>query len=493
MERNLDLLVVDDDVDLTTNLKDVLEAEGYSTSVAHDGQTALVLCHRKPVPLALIDIKLPDMSGLELTEKLVGLFPGMEAIIITGHASLETAIAAIKQERIVAYEVKPLNMDQILALTTQIAARKKLEGNLESERDKLQALIHGLERTEIGIDIVGPDYKVMFQNQGLTERFSHLTGKLCYEGYMGRNEPCDCCPMKKALRNNNGNNIVSLEFTGIDGRNYQLISAPFLYPDETVYRVIEVIVDITGRRQMEKKLIEYEELNKLKSELLAKVSHELRSPLATIKGYSTMLLGYEHRLWHGEKHEYLRAIDDATDRLTHLVSQLLDMSRIETGLIKLYKEPTNISELLEKAANEAQLRSPGHKILKKLGTRLPKVNIDAKRIREVMDNLIDNACKYSQEGTEVVVSARRNSHNLLISVADQGIGIPADKLERVFDQMYRIERVPSPGTDSLGLGLAISKGLVEAHGGCIWVESEVGEGSTLYFSIPIQNKATDDE
>jgi two-component system sensor histidine kinase VicK len=110
-----------------------------------------------------------------------------------------------------------------------------------------------------------------------------------------------------------------------------------------------------------------------------------------------------------------------------------------------------------------------------------------------MDNLIDNACKYSQERTEVVVSARRNSHNLLISVADQGIGIPADKLERVFDRMYRIEQVPSPGTDGLGLGLAISKGLVEAHGGRIWVESKVGEGSTLYFSIPIQNQAPDDE
>jgi len=493
MERKLNVLVVDDDVDLASNLKDALETKGCSTAAVHDGQTALDLCRRKPIDLSLIDIKLPDIAGLELAKKLAEHSPGMEAIIITGHASLETAIDAVKQERIVAYEVKPLNMDQILALTTQIVERKKLEENLESERDKLQALIHGLERTEIGIDIVGPDYKVMFQNRGLTERFSHLTGKLCYEGYMGRKEPCDCCPMKKALKNNNGNNIVSLEFTGIDGRNYQLIAAPFLYPDENVYRVIEVIVDITERRQMEKKLIEYEELNKLKSELIAKVSHELRSPLATIKGYATMLLDYEHRLWHGEKHEYLRSINNATDRLTRLVSQLLDMSRIETGLIKLYKEPTNISELLEKAATEAQLRSPGHKIVRKLRTRLPKVNIDASRISEVTDNLIDNAFKYSDEETEVVISARRNSHDLLISVADRGIGIPADKLERVFDQMYRIEQVPSPETDGLGLGLAISKGLVEAHGGRIWVESKVGEGSTFYFSIPIQNQAPGDE
>jgi K+-sensing histidine kinase KdpD len=366
MERNLDLLIVDDDIDLATNLQDILETEGYSTAIAHDGQTALALCRKNPIALALVDIKLPDISGVELIERLAELSPGMESIIITGNASLETAIKAVKQEHIVAYEVKPLDMDNILALATQIIERKK----------------------------------------------------------------------------------------------------------------------------MAKQLIVYEELNKLKSDLLAKVSHELRSPLATIKGYSTMLLAYEHRLWHGEKHEYLKAIDDATDRLTHLVSQLLDMSRVETGLIQLYKSPTNISELLEKVATEAQLRSPGHKIMKSLGTRLPKVNIDANRIREIMDNLIDNAFKYSVKGTKVVISAQRNSHNLLISVADQGTGIPADKLERVFDRMYRMEQVPSPGTDGLGLGLSICKGLVEAHGGRIWVESKVSEGSTFSFSIPLSNHTT---
>jgi signal transduction histidine kinase len=361
MERNLDLLVVDDDVDLATNLRDILETEGYSTAVAHDGQTALALCHRKPVALALIDIKLPDISGVELIERLAELSPRMESIIITGHASLETAIEAVKHEHIVAYEVKPLDMDNIIALTTQIIERKKVE----------------------------------------------------------------------------------------------------------------------------KKLIEYEELNKLKSDLLAKVSHELRTPLATIKGYSTMLLNYEPRLWRGERHEYLKSIDGATDRLTALVSQLLDMSRLETGLLKLDKAPTDISKLLEEIMSEAQLRAPGHKIVKNTMKRPLKVDIDASRIRQILDNLIDNACKYSQEGTEVAVSDQRNDHRLIISVTDQGIGIPADKLERVFERMYRIEQAPSHRTDGLGLGLAICKGLVEAHGGRIWVESKVGEGSTFSFNIPL--------
>lgn len=485
MARELNLLIADDNKDLSSILKDKLEIKGCSIAVAHDLQTALLLCREKQIDLSLIDIALLEVSGLGLAEKLAELTPGMKSIIITGHASLETVIRADKSESMVAFEVKPLNIDNILDLGTQIVAYNKLEENLESERDKLQALVHGLERTEIGINVVGPNYEVVFQNQCLIEKFGHLDGKQCYEGYLKRKEPCDYCPMRKNLINNRGNNIVSLEFSGIEGRNYQLISAPFHYPDETVCRVIEVIVDITERRQMEKRLVASEELSNLKSEFLAKVSHELRSPLASIKGYTTMLLGHEHRLWHTEKTEYLRAMDDATDRLTHLVSQLLDMSRIETGLITMYKAPTNILKLLEKAAIEAQIRSPGHKVVKKLTTGLPKVNIDASRIREVTDNLIDNAFNYSKQGTEVVISARRNGHSLLISVADKGIGIPADKLERVFDQMCRLEQLPSPEADGLGLGLAISKGLVEAHGGRIWVESKLGEGSIFYYSIPI--------
>ncbi len=138
---------------------------------------------------------------------------------------------------------------------------------------------------------------------------------------------------------------------------------------------------------------------------------------------------------------------------------------------------------------EAQLRAHEHNIVSHGRNKLPRLNIDAKRIREVLDNLIDNAVKYSGQGTEVMVSARRTRQKLLISVADQGIGIPSDELEKVFDRMYRIEQRLAPQTGGIGLGLPICKGLVKAHGGRIWVESEVGKGSTFYFTLPIKTKA----
>jgi len=242
------------------------------------------------------------------------------------------------------------------------------------------------------------------------------------------------------------------------------------------------------RKQAERKIFKYKELDKLKSDLLSTVSHELRTPMATIKGYSTMLLDYDRRLKPGEKREYLQSVDRATDRLTELIDHLLDMSRLEAGLMEIERTPTDISKLIQETLTETQIRAPEHQIKLKLRERLPKVNIDAKRIRQVLDNIIDNATKYSKKGTEVVVSAERDGQELVISVTDQGIGIPAKDLERVFARMYRIEQRLTPGVGGVGLGLAICKGLVEAHSGRIWVESKRRKGSTFFFTLPLDTE-----
>ncbi len=245
------------------------------------------------------------------------------------------------------------------------------------------------------------------------------------------------------------------------------------------------LMDITERKYLERKVIEFEELSKLKSDLLATVSHELRTPLATIKGYSTMILDYFPKLSSDEKKDYLKSIDNSTDRLAKLVDNLLDTSRMEAGLLKLQKAPVSISRLIQEVAAEARFRANQHHIAIILDKRLPQVNIDAKRVRQVLDNLIDNAVKYSPQGTEVLISARRDRRQLVISVTDKGPGIPADELTNIFDRMYRIEQRLTSGVEGIGLGLSICRRLVEAHGGRIWVQSEMGKGSTFYFTLPI--------
>jgi len=238
------------------------------------------------------------------------------------------------------------------------------------------------------------------------------------------------------------------------------------------------------RKHLQRRVVEYEELNTLKSTLLSTVSHELRTPLTTIKGYSTMLLDYDRRLKRNEKQEYLSAIDRATDRMTELVDHLLDMSRLEAGLLKLDKTPTNITALLQTTIAEARLRTPGHKIVLNLPKAVLKLNSDGRRIRQVVDNLINNATKYSKVGSIVTVEAKSQDSELVISVADQGKGIPRENVEKIFDRMFNLEHRLAQDPGGLGLGLALCKALVEAHGGRIWVESELGKGSVFHLALP---------
>jgi sigma-B regulation protein RsbU (phosphoserine phosphatase) len=249
-------------------------------------------------------------------------------------------------------------------------------------------------------------------------------------------------------------------------------------------RSIRYAIERKRAEEKARQLETLKELDQVRSQLLANVSHELRTPLTTIKGYSTMLLDYDRRLGRDEKQEYLSAIDKATDRLAELVDHLLDMSRLEAGLLKLDKVPTNITALLQITIAEARLRTPGHKIVLNLPKTALKLNGDGRRIRQVVDNLIENATKYSKAGSTVMVEARSQDSELVVSVADKGIGIPRENSGKVFDRMFNLEhrRMQEPG--GLGLGLALCKALVEAHGGRIWVESELGKGSVFNFALP---------
>jgi len=243
--------------------------------------------------------------------------------------------------------------------------------------------------------------------------------------------------------------------------------------------------DITERKRLEKKVGEIEELNKLKSDILSTVSHELRTPLATIKGYSTMMLEYDKRLAPAEKLNYLKSIDKATDRLTELVEHLLDMSRLEAGLLKMDMQQVNFLDIVTATIDDSCFIHATHKIILDIVGILPDLTIDAYRIRQVIENLIDNACKYSETGTEVIVTICQKESELQISITDQGIGIPANELEMVFDRMYRIKQRLSQDPGGMGLGLALCKALVEAHEGRIWIESEQGKGSCCSFTLPL--------
>jgi signal transduction histidine kinase len=283
------------------------------------------------------------------------------------------------------------------------------------------------------------------------------------------------------------------------------------------------------------------EMELLKAELLATVSHELRSPLASIKGYAATLLRHERRISREERHEFLLAILDGSNRLEVVINRLLEMSQLETGTIPIDRTTVNLAHLAREAIMAVEQRfgaseqaEDAHQANNHVTFTLrledseqrpthdePLIQADRHRLREVLDNLLENAVIYSPEGGLVEVGIRpvnpwssgvlsptslrqkSNAAGLVFSsseqttpamveiwVRDHGIGIPAKQLERIFERFHRVDTRLTREVNGLGLGLAICKRIVELHNGTIWAESTPGEGSTFHILLPVDDSSS---
>jgi signal transduction histidine kinase len=227
-------------------------------------------------------------------------------------------------------------------------------------------------------------------------------------------------------------------------------------------------------------------LDRLKTELLDTVSHELRTPLAAIKGYATTLLEHD-RMKSELRREFLSVIDAESDRLEELINNLLDMSRLEAGVLKVDPAPVRLGRLVQTAVKRAQHLSKEHQLLLEWRTD-PWVLADVPRVQQIITNLLNNAIKYSPDGGEIRVTSWVEHDMLNVAVADSGVGIPPRHLDKIFDRFHRVEGDLARRVSGTGLGLAICRGLVETHGGRIRVDSEPGSGSTFTFSLPLYKK-----
>lgn len=236
-----------------------------------------------------------------------------------------------------------------------------------------------------------------------------------------------------------------------------------------------------------------EELDRLKTVLLASVSHELRTPLTSIKGIASSLVQPDVDWDIETQREFLRAIDQASDRLTHIVSDLVDMSQLEAGIMRMDKEYTTVATIVGQIEGQLQDLARTHRFEASLPEDLPAVFADEVRVGEVITNLVSNAVSYSEEGTLVKLEATQVGSDVRVAVSDQGVGIPTSHLSKVFDRFYRLESGASRRRGGSGLGLAICKGIVEAHGGRIWAQSTPEQGSVFIFTLPVAKRPTEDE
>jgi signal transduction histidine kinase len=227
-----------------------------------------------------------------------------------------------------------------------------------------------------------------------------------------------------------------------------------------------------------------EEANRFKSEVIASLAHDMRTPLASIKGYSTALLMEGARFDAQSQREFLEIIDDECDHLTSIIHEMLESSLIEGGQLKLDLQPVILPRLVSAVVEEYKHRSRQHRILVDFPRRFPIVDADPYRVQQIVRNLLDNAIKYSAEGSLIVIRGVIRADEVEVSVADQGIGISPDDLNRLFEKFFRVNLTSGRYVPGTGLGLPIARAIVEMHGGRIWAESKVGEGTTLYFTLP---------
>jgi PAS domain S-box-containing protein len=232
-----------------------------------------------------------------------------------------------------------------------------------------------------------------------------------------------------------------------------------------------------------------EDLSRLKDEFLSIASHELRTPVTSIKGYTQLAktLIRENDLTTSE--EYLDIALDQIDRMSRLILELLDVSRIETGRLEIRREPIQWSTFVRDVVHRHHSVVSDRRFHLNAPDDDKMVVGDRDRLEQVLGNLLENAVKYSPDGSEISVNLDERGDTIVTSVCDRGIGIPADELAQVFERFHRGRHVSSTNYGGLGLGLYITKQIVERHGGTIWVESKEGSGTTFYFSLPASRPA----
>ena len=244
-----------------------------------------------------------------------------------------------------------------------------------------------------------------------------------------------------------------------------------------------------SKEMIEQQNIQLIKLDQLKSSFLNVTSHELRTPMSAIKGYVQMTIKQTLGEITEEQKKVLTIVLRNVDRLDHLIQDILDISRLESGTMKFIPNKTVIKTLVEETVETMQIPADlKHMTIDvEVEDKMPDLTIDQERVKQVMLNIINNAIKFSPDGSIINIRAKKEEENILFEVQDSGRGIPKDKQEKIFGIFYQVDSGIDRKFGGAGLGLAISRGIVLAHGGKIWVDSDVGKGSTFYFALPIKS------
>jgi two-component system, OmpR family, phosphate regulon sensor histidine kinase PhoR len=487
------ILVVDDEQDIRDASERILVRTGFQVLKASHGDEALNILDKDGIDIVLLDLKMPGMDGLEVLKRIRKLSEIIQVIVITGYATVETAIEAMKQG---AYDFipKPFEPDQLRIVVNrawekicfiQEAQRLEQEKNrtlydLDTEKSRIRTIIESLPS---GVVVTDPKGHVVLMNPTFRQLIgfdsSHKAGGPI-DDYLPDEKICRMILEISQGKHVDFDDIPNLEFSVGDKKYLMARGQPVLGERKECLGAVLNVVDITTMKL----------LDQLKSEFVAKVSHELRSPLSTIHEQLAIVirdLVDEDSIQ--DQHILTRA-REKTKGLISLIGDLLDLSRIEEGIICQEPQPVRLEEILkniidflktstQKKNQSLALLLPEH--------ALPELTADPIALESIFGNLITNAINYTQDGGEINVMVDIVGINIRIRVKDNGFGIADKHLDKIFERFYRVKDDKTRYITGTGLGLPIVKGLLDSMGGIIDVDSEFGKGSVFTVLLPIKN------
>jgi two-component system sensor histidine kinase VicK len=326
-----------------------------------------------------------------------------------------------------------------------------------------------------------------------------ITDKIPSDAWLGK-KPLRRSRPGKPLRTFAGFPLTSQEkvlgILGLFSEDVRQFSSHEVQLLTTIATQVGTTIENTRLAEVANEIKLLQELDRMRSELIANVSHELRTPLGLIEMYSSALLLEEADFDQTIQTEFLSGIEEETHKLKRIIDNLLGLFKLQSGRLRLQRQPTDIGQLAQQVAEdlkhtfamEQRLKETGpiHRLICDFPHEPLALMIDPQQIEQVLRNLLSNAIKYTPEGGTITIQGHRDAHHILISVRDEGIGIPEEDLERIFERFYRVDNEVTWHSSGVGLGLALCRGIIAAHGGHIWAESQLGEGSTFYFTLPLR-------
>jgi two-component system, OmpR family, phosphate regulon sensor histidine kinase PhoR len=492
MPEAIHILVVDDEKGIREGCRRILTSEGYAADVAENGKLGLDMVKAASYDLVFVDLMMPVMGGMEFMDAVRQLDPEIIMIVITGFATVETAVEAMKHG---AYDYipKPFTPDQLISVLNRGLEKRRLSKEAEklrkerdekllevaSEKTKLHTIVNSMAD---GIIVINREHQLVLWNPAAIKMLD-LNEKL----EAGRNideiiEEKDLSTViNKAFSPDFSQYTVlseEIELTRVGKKTIMVHVACVRDETGNDLGVVSTFRDITGLKEVEE----------VKSQFVRMVAHELRAPLGAVEGYLTAYLTGVAGTDPQFNRQMLERARLRTQSLMELVNDLLQFAKLESKKVVRKKELLNMSDIIVNTVELLKQQAASKDLTFQLDIpdSVPLIEADRTEMEQLITNLISNAIKYNVKNGKVLVNIVPDTNYLIVKIADTGIGIEEESLPCIFDEFYRVQGAKTRYTTGTGLGLSIVKKIVESHFGRIEVESKVDEGTAFTVRLPLK-------